>query len=117
LRYTTNKVCGSSLQGSFMPNKLIGYSGCQNQPATLPAHGMATDPVCSETATSFHEDLRLDRPLIAAGSRSRKSGLITRQTAGIVERLGRVCAFRSSLDAPAVLASKLRIGIPVCRAA
>ncbi|MDB5433006.1 MAG: Alkanesulfonate monooxygenase [Caulobacter sp.] len=90
-----------------MSVEFIGFIGTQQQSEIHPPSGPVVDRDYVEASAKAHEDGGFDRALVAFGSTSPESQLVTAHAASVTERLGFMIAHRPGFTAPTVAARQL----------
>jgi alkanesulfonate monooxygenase len=90
-----------------MPVEFIGYIGTHHASEIHAHDGPIIDRDYIETVAKAHDDVGFDRALIAFGSTSPESILITAHAASVTRRLGFMIAHRPGFTAPTVAARQL----------
>jgi alkanesulfonate monooxygenase len=90
-----------------MSVEFIGFIGFNHSSEIHPNGGPVLDPTYVETIAKAHEAGGFDRALVAFGSTSPESILVTAHAASVTERLGFMIAHRPGFTAPTVAARQL----------
>ncbi|HEX7760554.1 MAG TPA: LLM class flavin-dependent oxidoreductase [Caulobacteraceae bacterium] len=90
-----------------MSVEFIGFIGAQPGSEIHPYSGPAVDRDYVETIAKAHDDGGFDRALVAFGSTSPESQLVTAHAASVTKRLGFMIAHRPGFTAPTVAARQL----------